>query len=121
MWPERYDIAGDHGYFRPVGTMSLEHAVERINEAIARAIQRGVDKLLIETRGLRGFDSPSVAERFWFMRKWADTSHGMLRLALVARPEMIDPGKFGVIVARNRGMISDVFTSEAEAAEWLGA
>ena len=33
--------------------------------------------------------------------------------------EMIDPGKFGVIVARNAGMNADVFADEPEALAWL--
>jgi len=32
---------------------------------------------------------------------------------------MIDPQKFGVTVALNRGLICDVFTTEAEAIAWL--
>ena len=119
MWPERFDITLNHAYFRPVGTMSMEKAVGRINDAIAVARKIGVKKMLVETRGLCGFDPPTAAERFWFIRKWTDTSCGQIRLAVVARPEMIDPEKFGVIVARNRGMVSNVITSEAEATAWL--
>jgi hypothetical protein len=32
---------------------------------------------------------------------------------------MIDPAKFGVTVAANRGLVSNVFTTEAEAVAWL--
>ena len=38
---------------------------------------------------------------------------------MVALPEMIDPGRFGITVARNRGFFADVFDSEEEAVEWL--
>jgi hypothetical protein len=34
---------------------------------------------------------------------------------------MIDPRKFGVTVARNRGLVSNIFTTEAEARVWLDA
>jgi hypothetical protein len=40
---------------------------------------------------------------------------------MVARAEMIDPRKFGVTVAANRGLMSDIFTTEAEARAWLDA
>jgi hypothetical protein len=119
MYPERFEISGHHGYFRPVGVMSLDCAVDRINDAIAVARQRGASKFLVETRGLRGFDAPSLASRYGFIREWAASAGGMVRVAVVARPEMVEPGRFGVKVARKAGMVADVFTSEAEAAEWL--
>ena len=40
---------------------------------------------------------------------------------MVARAEMIDPQKFGVTVAENLGLITDVFTLQAEALAWLRA
>jgi hypothetical protein len=40
---------------------------------------------------------------------------------MVARAEMIDPEKFGVTVAANRGLVSNIFTTELEARAWLHA
>jgi hypothetical protein len=40
-------------------------------------------------------------------------------MALVTRPERIDPEKFGRIVAANLGCIIEVFTSEEDALNWL--
>jgi hypothetical protein len=40
-------------------------------------------------------------------------------VALVARPELIDPQKIGVLMAQNRGVLGDVFTNEADALLWL--
>ena len=40
---------------------------------------------------------------------------------MVARAEMIDPNKFGVTVAANRGLVSNIFTTETEARAWLNA
>ncbi len=42
-----------------------------------------------------------------------------MRAVMVARPEWIDPQKFGVIVAANRGFDANVFPKEAEAIAWL--
>jgi hypothetical protein len=50
--------------------------------------------------------------------EWASIARG-LRLAVVARAELIDPERFGITVARNRGLSANVFTSEAEAIDWL--
>jgi hypothetical protein len=42
-------------------------------------------------------------------------------MAMVARAEMIHPQKFGGLVAANRGLVSDIFTTEVEARDWLAA
>ena len=44
-----------------------------------------------------------------------------MRVALVARPELIDPQKIGVLMFQNRGGNGDVFTNEADAIAWLDA
>ena len=46
---------------------------------------------------------------------------GALRVAIVARPELIDPQKTGVLMAQNRGVNGDVFEHEADALAWLDA
>lgn len=58
------------------------------------------------------------------MGGWARTRRGERDeeappLAMVARPEMIDPERFGVTFAANRGLVGGVFVSEAEAVAWL--
>ena len=40
-------------------------------------------------------------------------------MAMVMRPEMIDPEKFGVTVAFNRRLIADVFVDGGPAVAWL--
>jgi len=40
-------------------------------------------------------------------------------MAMVIRAEYIDPEKFGVTVARNSGLNTDVFAQEPEALAWL--
>lgn len=99
--------------------MSLDEAVKVIDDGLAHARKAGVRKLLVDIRELDGFDPPSIGSRFWLIRKWAATVSGAFRIAMVARPEMIDPHKFGVTVARNRGLICQIFPSVPKAAAWL--
>jgi hypothetical protein len=73
----------------------------------------------VNVSGLTGFDSPSVTQRYFFVERWALVAGARVRVAMVARAEMIHPQKFGVMVAQNRGLDSDVFDSEAEAIAWL--
>jgi hypothetical protein len=42
-----------------------------------------------------------------------------VKLAMVVRPEMVDPDNFEVTVARNRGLMGNVFDSEKDALAWL--
>ena len=70
---------------------------------------------------MTGFPTPDTFERFLMAVEWAEEAKAGLRLALVARPELIHPQKFGVLVAANRGLVSNIFATEAGARAWLSA
>lgn len=107
------------GIFRPVGSVSFEDVVARVRAAIAFARSNQARELLVDTTALTGFRSPSTFQRFLAAVDWAEEANGTLRLAMVAREEMIDPQKFGVTVAANRGLVSNIFPTEQEARAWL--
>jgi hypothetical protein len=112
-------MRGDIAIFRPSGRVSLEQAIELVKAAIASARERGVRKLLIAASELDGFESPGIGTRHYLSRQWAGPSAGMIHMALVPKADMIDPEKFGVMVAKNFGASADVFASEADALAWL--
>ena len=114
-----FKIVEDHAVFRPSGRVSLKEAVALITAAIRLTQQSKLEKLLVVTLGWIDLPSPSVAERYAFAKEWAEAAQSRTQIAVVARPELIDHEKFGVTVARNRGLIADVFTSEEEALTWL--
>jgi hypothetical protein len=111
----------DQAFFRPFGKISLERASAMIASAIRSAREQGIGKLLIDTSAWTGLPSPDTVERYYMVRNWAKVAAGRVRVAIVARPEMIDPEKFGVMVARNNGFSAEVFTSEQEALAWLNS
>ena len=74
---------------------------------------------MVVTTGLEGFDPPGISMRHFQGHQWATTAGGIVRVAFVAKPEMVDPQKFGVTVATNFGADADVFTCKAEALAWL--
>jgi hypothetical protein len=88
-------------------------------EAITQAREAGHRKLLINTVLVTGFPPPSTVQRYALGEACAAAGRSAVQVAMVARPEMIDPDRFGMIVARNRGLFADVFTTEAEARAWL--
>ena len=114
-----FEIAGDHAEYRPTAQVSLTQMVELVASALAFAREQQVRKLLAVTVGFTGFESPSVFERYYIIHRWAEASGRVVRLAVVARPEMIDRQKFGSTVANNRGFIADIFALEDEALAWL--
>jgi hypothetical protein len=109
------------GFYRPVGSVSFDEAVALVRAAIAATRSHQAREILVDTTALTGFPSPTTIQRFFAAVEWAAEAGGCLRLAMVARTEMIDPEKFGVTVARNRGLLSNIFTTEEEARAWLAA
>jgi hypothetical protein len=117
----RFEMIGDIAVFRPRASMPIEQAIWLIKSAIESAREQQVRKLLIVATGLDGFESPSFATRHMLAREWAGATGGAVQIAVVVKPEMIDPQRFGVVVARNFGAHANSFVSENEALDWLRA
>jgi len=81
--------------------------------------KQGVSKLLVDTTKWTGHESPDTLERFTVASAFAKAAAAAVKIALVVRPELMDPEKFEVTVAANRGLIGNVFDSEQEALAWL--
>src|SRR5882672_6835216 len=113
-----FEMPVNHGVFRPTGQVSIEQLVELVTTAIDFARAHGVRDLLVDVSNLTGFEPPSVTDRYFFIHEWARAAAGVIRVAVVARPEMIDPQKFGTTVAVNVGFTADAFTTEEEALIW---
>ena len=103
-------LADTHGIF--------ERAVDLVTDAIRRAVAENRPHLLVDV-GNAGFAPPSTVERLRMVREWAGAADGRLRIAMVARPEFIDPERFGVVAAGNFGLAGQVFEREADAIAWL--
>ena len=118
---QHFSIEGDHAEYRPTGQVSIPQMVKLVASAIAFAREQQLRKLLVVISGLVGFPPPSIVTRYNFIQEWARAAGGRVIVAMVARPEVIDPQKFGVTVAANRGLCSDIFEteSEEEALSWL--
>jgi CheY-like chemotaxis protein len=119
--PDNFVLEAGRALYRPEGSVSFDEAVALIRAAIAAARRHRVPALLVDTTALTGFPSPDTFERFLAAVEWAEEAGGSVRLAMVARAEMIHPEKFGVLVAANKGLVSNIFTTEADARAWLAA
>src|SRR5437868_6962740 len=116
---ERIVMADGYSIFRLEGKRTLRLSVSLIKEAISFCREHGIAKLIVDVTGLSGFASPSIVERYWLIQEWAGESRGVVRVAMLARSNIIDPQKFGVTVALNAGFPFNVFAGESEAIEWL--
>jgi hypothetical protein len=117
--PEHFEILEKHAVFRPTGQVSIGQAVELVKQAIDFARSLNIQKLLIDITNLTGFEPPDVAMRYFIIHEWARVAGRRVRVALVARPEMIDYQKFGTTVAANAGFVADSFATEEDALIWL--
>ena len=116
---EHLDIVEGICQFRPRGESSLVEAVELIDRAIAYCRDRRIAKLLVNATGLDGVAVPSLIDRFLAVEEWARAANGLVVVVLVIQAEYIHPEKFGVKVARDFGLMTDVYTSEIDALKWL--
>ena len=114
-----FEVLGRRGFYRPTGKVSFELAVEMVAEAMRHARSLELASLLINTSALTGMTPPTIFARHALAVKWAESAGSRLHVALVARTELIDPEKIGVLMAQNRGVSGDVFTNEAAALAWL--
>ena len=117
--PLYFEVMDQYAAYEPVGEVSFDEALRLVTEAIIYARENSIRRLLVDTTQLTGFGPPSTTERFSMGETFAREGQSKVVLALIARPEMIDENRFGMIVARNRWLHCDVFQSKAEAIAWL--
>lgn len=96
-------------------TQEVRRQFKLIAERCKRAHK---NKLLLNVAKVHG--KISVADRYFFGNETELFLHyKLIKIAVVGRPEQVDPQKFGEIVARNRWVNLRVFTSVADAEKWL--
>jgi len=116
-----FEVVGTRGFFRPSDRMSFEQAMDLVCAAAKYARQLELSDLVINTLRLTGFKVPRVFDRYALMTRILESAGVAMRIVMVARPELIDFQKIGVLIYQNRGGISDIFGTEAEALAWLDA
>ena len=116
-----FEQVGTRGFYRPIGHATFEKAVDLVADAMVLARERNCVDLLVSVYGFTGVQPPSVFARYDLAVKWARSAGSKLRVAMVTPAELIDPEKIGLLMAQNRGVTGDVFTTEAAAIAWLDA
>jgi hypothetical protein len=117
--PEGFESFDDYSRYRLEGHGSLAEAAAKVIEVITYCREQSKRRLMVDATRWTGHSNPSAAERFDWAELFAAAAGVAVKCALVVRPELMDPHKFEVTVATNRGMMGNVFDSEKEALEWL--
>jgi hypothetical protein len=117
--PKHFEVMGGYCCYRLSGHGPLAEAAGKVIEAITFARAHGMRNLLIDTTSWTGHHSPDTLERYTWGQAFAEAAAATVKLAMVVRPEMVDPDNFEVTVARNRGLLGNVFDSEKDALAWL--
>ena len=117
--PEHFEMMEGYCCYRLSGHGSLAEAASRVVKVIKFAQGQGMRKLLIDTTKWTGHGPPDTLERYTVAGEFAKAAAAAVKIAMVVRPEMMDPEKFEVTVATNRGLSGNVFDSEKEALAWL--
>ena len=117
--PEHFEVMEGYGCYRLSGHGPLEQAASKVIEVITFCREQRMRNLLIDTTGWTGHKSPDTLERYYVAQAFAEAARREVKVAMVVRPEMMDPEKFEVTVAKNRWMVGNVFDSEQDALAWL--
>jgi hypothetical protein len=117
--PKHFEVMEGYSRYRLSGHGPLAEAAGKVIEAITFAREQRMRNLLIDTTNWTGHQSPDTLERYTWGQAFAEAARSTVKLAMVVRPEMVDPDNFEVTVARNRGLMGNVFDSEKDALAWL--
>jgi hypothetical protein len=102
---------------RFIGAGAPGEASKRFESIAEHCKRTNNDKLLIDTNG---YDAKvSTIDRFLLGESLQVFALHRIKVAFVSRPEQIDPQKFGMLVARNRGATVETFSDFQSAEEWL--
>lgn len=86
-------------------------------QMLAACEQAGAKKLLLDLARVRVV--LSLQDRYELGNRAGIFARSSIKVAVVAAPGQLDPERFGLVVAKNRGVNALVFTDEAEAEAWL--
>lgn len=117
--PAGFEVIGHRGFYRPQKNVTLDEGLALLTRATEYARSLGLRELLLNAVGLTGYQQPSVLDRYEFISNLANIAAGSLRIAIVIPAEVIDPQRFGTLVAGNRGLHANVFASDEAAVAWL--
>jgi hypothetical protein len=99
-----------------LGSFSVVGFQRRAETASRECRDRKTGRLFVDAT--RYDVNPTIVERYEIACHAVKISAG-LKVALLITPTFLDPNKFGIMVAQNRGLVVEAFTERQKAIEWL--
>jgi hypothetical protein len=118
--PEFIERIGHRAFYRPIADVDFEQALDMIGAAMSWAREQKLADMVLNALSLKGIPPLTTYMRYAAIMRWAECAPA-LRIAWVVTPQTIDPQRFGMLVAHNRGMNGEIFSTEAAALAWLDA
>ena len=116
----QFQIEETPGYLvaKFTGTGAAEEIWRQFELIGERHTSANTNKLLLDFTGT--FCEVSLPDRY-FAGERAEifARYKLIKLAVVVRPEQLDPQRFGEMVMLNRWVNARVFTTDKDAEEWL--
>jgi hypothetical protein len=110
----------DYLAVRFTGTGTVEDVPQPFKLIAEYCKRANKNKLLLDFVGAYGYGKLYLADRYFFGEQaQIFARYELAKVAIVARPERVDPEKFADVVARNRGINLDTFTNVEDAEEWM--
>ena len=101
------------------GNAEFDAALRLLKEVCDTAAEKQVNKILVNGLAMDGefstLDRYTLGVEVAAYIRQREMNH---RLAIVGKPPALDG--FGVRVGQNRGLVTDFFSSQQEALNWLG-
>lgn len=112
--------ASSYLYVLCQGDYTFAETMALYQRAIEAGVEYGLPKILIDARKVTG--DPTMIERYQFAELLAELQKSLLpnlQIAVVGYEPLIDPGRFGEVVAINRGVWAKATTDIDAAITWL--
>ena len=116
---EGLSIDGKRAVYRLGGTLSPDLAADNVREALEICRVQGVRELVADLHEVAPTQEVGLGSRAFYIREWFRASSGKVRLAVVVKPELIDPKKFGETFAGSIGLQAKAFVTVEDAVQWL--
>lgn len=97
---------------------SLARISKQVKETIRVLAGANIDKLLVDTR-TTSVSELTLSERYAIVTDWARVGRGKVQVAVLLRPEFIDPENVGSALASRHGFSLKSFVDEPAAIAWL--
>ena len=112
------EIVPREGYLevRFLGAFSVARFKSQVELAVRACDERSQTRVLLDYTPLSGV--PTIVDRYEISAHGSAAAAHLQKVVGLATPEQMGD-KFGALVARNRGLNVNVFTSRDEAVAWL--